>query len=244
MLKNTTIAVKTTTYKRPKSMIALAAVGLAAAVTIGHGAINSADAQECPAKLQISSEMTRPCGAGGVDVVGLQQAAIYMWNTFIAINWPGAPFGRGKPDTTEPFGATDAHDDLLPVAWTTMRNKVDLYPGNGSATVPPHGVTLGTNGLPNNPPQYGYGNAPKYIYDASETGNSDGTISACSGQPPIANPAYVNLDETTQIGNNQLYAGIVPATDPTGRNSNPQLIRYTVKMNETFWARTIPNGFW
>jgi hypothetical protein len=169
---------------------------------------------------------------GATGSIPLNSSASYGWNVLIALNWPAstAPNTRGVADATKGFGTAGTP------AWVTMRSKVELYPGNASATVPPHGVTLDASGKPNNGPDYGYGDPPQYAYAAP--------IPACPGQPPVTNPALIVLDETTQINNNQTYSGAAPATDPTGFNSKPQLIRYALKMSQPIFTRSVLGQYW
>jgi hypothetical protein len=75
-------------------------------------------------------------------------------------------------------------------------------------------------------------------------GNDDGRVSPCPGQTPPDKPAWIPLDETSQLGVNQTFAGILDATDPTGKNSAPQLIRYMVKANRSLYSYVVQNKFW
>ncbi|HMF42996.1 MAG TPA: hypothetical protein VKQ32_20125, partial [Polyangia bacterium] len=161
---------------------------------------------------------------GATGSLPLSSAASYGWSAFIALNWPASTAAgtRGAPDTTKTFGQPGTP------AWITMRSKVEVYPGNASATVAPHGVVLNSSGQPTNGPDYGYGDAQQYYY-------ASGLLNPCTGQAKVPSPALVVLDETTQIGNNQTFAGVAPP-DPSGYNTKPQLIRYSVKMNKPFYA--------
>lgn len=125
-----------------------------------------------------------------------------------------------------------------------MRAKVELYPGNGSAQQAPHGVVLNAAGAPSNPPDYGYDQSPLYVYSAEYTKTKDGLIPPCAGQTPSQVPAWIPLDETSQIGVNQTYAGAAPATDERGYNTSPQLIRYSVKMSKPVYQNIVANQFW
>ena len=170
---------------------------------------------------------------GATGSMPVSSAASYGWSAFIALNWPASTAAgtRGAPDATKNFGGSGT-----PV-WVTMRSKVEVYPGNGSAKVAPHGVLLDGSGKPTNGPDYGYGDPQQYYY-------STGLLKACTGQVPVATPALIVLDETTQINNNQTFAGAAPATDPYGYNSKPQLIRYSVKMSKPVYATSIGGQYW
>jgi hypothetical protein len=164
----------------------------------------------------------------------LDAAASYAWSTLIALHWPASTAAntRGVPDTSRYFG-----DPGTPV-WITMRSKVEVYPGNGSATIAPHGIVLDPDThQPKNDPDDVYGNPPQYLY-------KPGALPPCQGQAAVPSPALIVLDETTQINNNQTFAGAAPATDPRRFNSKPQLIRYAVKMNGPIFARAVNGGYW
>lgn len=183
-----------------------------------------------PPPIVVSSNLPQVKIDGATGSLPLSSAASYAWSAFLSLNWPAA--SRGTPNNARPLGAPGT-----PV-WETLRSKVEVYPGNASATVAPHGVALDpVTHLPTNGPAYGYGDAPRYYY-------STGELPPCPGQPPVKFPAYVVLDETTQINNNQTFAGAAPATDPNRYNSKPQLIRYAVKMNQPVYANVVSNLYW
>lgn len=160
---------------------------------------------------------------GGAQNASLAQAAAFAWQEFIALNWPAQAGVRDTPDTSLPFGNQSG-----PLVWETFRGKVEIFPGNGSATVGPPGSTKGA-------PSYGYDQPPQYVYAS--------TIAPCSGQTPPAQPAWVNLDEVSQIGLDAMYAGIVPAA-ATATNSQPQLIRFVAKANEQQYTYVVANKYW
>jgi hypothetical protein len=170
---------------------------------------------------------------GATGSLPLSSAASYGWSTFIALSWPAstAPGTRGVPDTTKSFGQPGT-----PV-WITTRSKVEVFPGNASATLAPHGVKLDGSGKPVNGPDYGYGDAPAYYY-------ATGLLNPCTGQSPVVTPAFVVLDETTQVDTNQTFAGAAPAVDPQGYNTKPQLIRYAVKMSQPIYAYAMSGQYW
>jgi hypothetical protein len=194
----------------------------------------------CPQKVAVSSTVPKD-ECEGAFKNSPQNAAIFAWEAFIALNWPAAPGTRDTPDSAKPFGA-----NVSPVAWETMRAKVEVYPGNGNRTTGPHGATIDPQPPyhATNPPLFGYDEAPDYVYSPANVGTPDGRVAACTGQPPPAQPSWIPLDETTQIGLNQTFAGVLPATDPTGNNSAPRLIRYMVKMNRALYADIVGNQFW
>jgi hypothetical protein len=143
----------------------------------------------------------------------LTSAAIFAWQEFIALNWPnqvnanGTVSQRGTP-STQPFGTPN-----VPLVWHTFRGKVEIFPGTGQ----PNGYNT------NSQQSYGFDAAPAYNYAAS--------VSPCSGVTPPSQPAWINLDETTQIGLDSMYAGVLANYKPPYVNSAPQLIRFMAKGN-------------
>ena len=152
----------------------------------------------------------------GADNASLTQAAQFAWNEFIAVNWPavsqtGQANTRDVPDTSKLFG-----DQTVPLVWHTFRSKVEIYPWgaypNGSEI---QGDTLLV---------FNYDALPKYIYKDS--------IPPCVSTD--TDVPYINLDETSEISLNFMYAGINPET-ATESNSAPQLIRFLAKGNRTYF---------
>lgn len=176
---------------------------------------------------------------GGAPNATITDAAQFAWQEFIALNWPaqpqtGAQNTRGVPNTTVNFGTDTA---TQPVVWESYRGKVETFPGNGT---PP--------GYVNNPAtDYGFDAAPAYDYGTATTPL---TVPACTSpaQPAVTTPALVNLDEVTQIGLDQIYAGVLPTSisSPTAQNANaqPQLIRFLAKGNRTFYDYVAANQYW
>jgi hypothetical protein len=143
----------------------------------------------------------------------LTSAAIFAWQEFVALNWPnqvssgGTVSQRGTP-STQPFGTPN-----VPLVWHTYRGKVEIFPGTGQ----PNGYNTNPNA------SYGFDAPPAYNYGP--------TITACVGPTPPAQPAWINLDETTQIGLDAMFAGVLSGYQPHGRNAAPQLIRFMAKGN-------------
>lgn len=164
---------------------------------------------------------------GGAPAASLEAAATFAWQEFIALNWPAKAGTRDIADTTQKFGAPG----VQPLVWHTYRAKNEIFPGGNSPTVGPHGMTAIA-------PYYGYDAAPQYVYASSA-----GQIAACAAQPRVSTPAWINLDEVTQIALDSMYAGVVPAA-PTPVNSNPQLIRFMAKANLAEYAYVVQNKFW
>ncbi len=187
----------------------------------------------------VGSTMPTPQTDGSTGGVDLACGAQYAWNAFIAVNWAAKAGARGVPDPLQPFGQS------APTVWQTFRSKDELYPGNASASVGPHGAAIDpVTHKATNPPDYGFGAPAQYFYSPTAVKTSDGQAMACKGQAPVANPSLIPLDETTEIGNNQTFAGTAPATDPSGFNTKPQLIRYAVKMNENVYVTVVNGQYW
>ncbi len=132
----------------------------------------------------------------------LTDAAIFAWQEFIALNWPADLGGSGVPRRGVPSQQSFGTPNV-PLVWHTFAGKVEIFPGQGEAQ--PF----------NSPPSYRYSSG----------------IGPCSGHPS-AQPAWINLDETTQIGSNKMYAGILSNYQPQVVNSEPKLILFMAKVNE------------
>jgi hypothetical protein len=158
---------------------------------------------------------------GGAPAATLQQAAEFAWQEFFALNWPALAGQRDAPDTNQKFGAGDG---LL--VWESFRSKVEIF-NLTSKSIPPGYTPTG--------PSFGYNTTtPSYVYKTAE-------IPACPGQVAPATPSWVNLDETTQIGLDQMFAGGGPVAGTN--NSAPQLIRFAVKANHVQYAYVAQNKF-
>ncbi|TWB23379.1 hypothetical protein FBZ89_102132 [Nitrospirillum amazonense] len=166
---------------------------------------------------------------GGAANTDLQGAAFFAWQEFIALNWPAAQSNgvvqRDVPDEKAVFGQPGAG----PLVWQTYRQKVEIFPGANALTAPPHGYQA--HGV-----DYGYNDPPKYQYKE--------TIAACPGEPPVGQTPWVNLDETSQIELDTMYAGILRDEAPSTKNSAPQLIRFLAKANKTEYDYVAANKFW
>ncbi len=101
--------------------------------------------------------------------------------------------------------------------WETFRSKVEIFNTVKDATggyAPPGYSATATD--------FGYNTPPAYFYATR-------SVPACPGQAAPAVPAWINLDETTEIELAQMFAG-GPAIQDSA-NTSPQLIRYAVKAN-------------
>lgn len=165
--------------------------------------------------------------SGGASQATIADAATFAWQEFIALNWPALPLTPGGPkrelaDTNKYIGQDSPGQ---PVVWETMRSKVESFPGTGN---PP--------GYVNNPQaDYGYDTLPTYNYASA--------VNACPSETSTDTP-WVNLDETSQIGLDQMYAGTLNAVDQSGLNAQPQLIRFLAKGNRTFYDYVAANNYW
>ncbi|HTE16919.1 MAG TPA: hypothetical protein VK689_00890, partial [Armatimonadota bacterium] len=76
---------------------------------------------------------------GGAPNATLQQAAVFAWQEFIALNWSamaqnGEQGNRETADTTKFFSDPSYTSAKRPLVWHTYRGKVEIFPGYG---VPP-----------------------------------------------------------------------------------------------------------
>lgn len=173
-----------------------------------------------------------PCADPSTVSVNQDVAAVFAWESFIALNWPAVAAPRETPDLGRRFGQAG------PTVWETMRSKVEVYPGDGSETVGPHGAVIQPDPphkATNPDTDFGYDDPPQYRYVPA--------VAACQGQTVSNAQAWIVLDETTQIGNNQTYAGHLTAADAP-HNSAPGLIRYGVKINRSVYVKVVDNRFW
>jgi hypothetical protein len=239
---------RTTKFRSLVLVPLLAAAGIGAVLASGAMRSTEADAAPPPTPpgfpaLSATIPSDIPGGAGKATI---SSAATFAWQEFIALNWPakaqtGAPLTRGQANTAQKFGS-DA--PAQPVVWETMRSKVETFPGVGN---PP--------GYAPTAPDFGYDHTPVYTYGtrtktASPIGklqNNPGgpplVVAPCPGQTTPAMPAFVNLDETTQIGEDSMFAGIVPPA-ATQSNGQPQLIRFLAKGNRAFYRYVAANQYW
>ena len=119
---------------------------------------------------------------------------------------------RDVPDTGQKFGASTG-----PLVWETFRSKVEIFNTTKDAAgkYAPPGYSATAQDL-------GYNTPPTYVYATK-------SVPACPGQVSPASPAWINLDETTEIALAQMFAG-GPAIQDSA-NTSPQLVRYAVKAN-------------
>lgn len=162
---------------------------------------------------------------GGAPAATLQQSAEFAWQEFIALNWPALAGQRDMPDNAQYFGATSSS----PLVWQTFRSKVEIFnvvkDSQGNYAPPGYSTTA---------PNYGYNSPPAYFYRGHE-------VPACPGQAAPATPAWINLDETTQIALAQMFAGGPAIT--SSNNTAPQLIRYAVKANGVQYGYVAQNQY-
>jgi hypothetical protein len=152
---------------------------------------------------------------GGAQSASLEDAAVFAWHEFIALNWPALQGARDTPDSNGKF------DGAGPVVWETFRHKSEIYPGTGEA---PHG---GSN----------YDDPPQYIYSPTEVGGS-GEVPPCSGQASSTTP-YINLDEQSEIGLDQMFAG-----SGSGGPYDGQQILFLAKANKVEYDYVFANEWY
>jgi hypothetical protein len=191
---------------------------------------------------------------GGAASASLQDAGVFAWQEFIALNWPavpqtGQPNTRDQPDPTAVFGNSTG-----PLVWHTFRHKVEIFPGMGQ----PHGYPGSTAST-----YYGYDDLPQYIYTASATPNPapasgpampwiiPGTgqipsFASLSGPTPTptASPSptpWINLDEQSEIGLDTMFAGTLTSANPPFPG---QQILFLAKANRAEYTYVAANSWW
>lgn len=196
------------------SLGASAIVAVCAAAMAGSAAPKSKTAAAAPPipAIQVVPQVPQELNpqGGGAPAATLAQAAAFAWQEFIALSWPAATVdGQGNPlrdtaDTSCLLGDPGPRCSAQPLTWQTLRGKAEIFTNNASD--PNY----------NSPPNYN----GRY---------ASGDPQPCSGPAPATAP-WINLDETTQIFEDAMYAGVAP-TD-TSVNSQPQLIRFLAKANK------------
>lgn len=202
---------------------------------------------------------------GGAPAATMQQAAAFAWQEFIALNWPAvAQTGgvvnnafvkqRDMPDTSAKFGDPNYKG---PLVWQTFRGKVEIFPGNTAPTptpVPPATPAPGPTATP--PPGYPsvVSGDDSFGYDALPVYNYASAVPACVASPAPTGTAWINLDETDQIGLDSMFAGVVPTPTPPPTNlpppvpgsfnSSPQLIRFMAKASRNEYTYVASQGYY
>lgn len=151
----------------------------------------------------------------------LEEAAAFAWQEFIALNWPALAGNRDVPNGAAKFGTGG------PVVWETFRHKLETFPGTGEA---PHG---GSN----------YNDPPQYIYSPGSVGSgyanlAPGAVPACDGSVGTSTP-FINLDEQSEIGLDQMFAGHGPGSQFEG-----QQILFLAKSNKVEYDYVFGNGWY
>ncbi len=154
---------------------------------------------------------------GGAQTATLEDAAAFAWQEFIALNWPAQTGARDTPNQGATFGGAG------PVVWETFRHKSEIYPGTLEA---PHG---GSN----------YDDPPQYIYapGSGGVGTATGEVVPCG--PASATTPYINLDEQSEIGLDQMFAG----SGPGSRYDGQQLL-FLAKANKTEYDYAFNNQWY
>jgi len=189
---------------------------------------------------------------GGAASASLQNASVFAWQEFIALNWPavaqtGQVNTRDQPDPTVPFGSS-----TRPLVWHTFRHKVEIFPGMGQ----PPGYA-GSNAST----YYGYDAPPQYIYQANSTPNPDNgqpwiipsngqipSFASLGGSTPAPTPnaspspvPWINLDEQSEIGLDTMYAGALTSANLPFPG---QQILFLAKANRAEYSYVAANKWW
>lgn len=157
---------------------------------------------------------------GGASCATLTDAAQFAWKEFIALNWPAvARIDNAQPrDTADPSQLFGNPGFTGPLVWHTFRGKVEIFPGQGE------------------PPGYNANESDDYGYDARPAYNYKIPITAYRGIAYGPTP-WINLDENSQIGLNQIYAGIL---SPNVKSDDAQIL-FMAKANRKEYAYVAAN---
>ena len=156
--------------------------------------VQPASAQTLPPNF-ISPNVPHDVPAGTSATVA--QLAVFAWQEFIALNWlamnPGTTSVRGRPNTAVgPAGflgiAPDGNGNFPLVVWQTYRHKNELFPADGNTA----------SSFDSTAPAYKYAVAP----------------TAAVGGPIPSFSLFNNLDETSQIGLDYMYAHATSPVQP------------------------------
>ena len=163
---------------------------------------------------------------GGAPAATLQQAAAFAWQEFIAANWPALAGQRDIPIPVRNSAPAAAR-------WcgrrSAARSRFSTSPRRAAGGFAPPGYSA-------TDPYFGYGTTPPAYYYATRL------VPACKGQGLPPSPAWINLDETTQIELDQMFAG-GPAMNDSA-NTSPQLIRFAVKANRVEYDYVAKNQYY
>jgi hypothetical protein len=212
-----------------KKVVVLVVLALTSLVQLMPASKTNAESPQLPMITIDSNSWQVPPDITGP--INLQNAAIFAWKEFIALNWPavyqnGALNTRDMPEKTGLFG--DVSSSLV---WHTFRAKAEIYPGTGD----PNGYA---NSTASN--SYGYDALPPaYVYDPNKVGG-DGTIKRANNAP-ATNPPFINLDENSEIGLNMMFAG---SGVPAAPGEPGQQILFMAKANRVQYNYVAANKWW
>lgn len=169
----------------------------------------------------------------GAASATLQDAAVFAWQEFIALNWPavpqtGATNTRDQPDPNVPFANSTG-----PLVWHTFRHKAEIFPGTGQ----PPGYPNSTAGT-----YYGYDAPPQYIYangPIPSFASLSGPTPTPTGSPSPA--PWINLDEQSEIGLDTMYAGTLSSANLPFPG---QQILFLAKANRAEYTYVAANKWW
>ncbi len=156
----------------------------------------------------------------------LSDAATFAWNEFIALNWPavaqtGGVNTRDMAEDTATFGVPN---DGRPLVWHTFRSKIEIFPPNGTA---PNGYVA------DSAQSYGYDSTPVYYGSNLQPANPPPSSDTVPDPVP-----WINLDETSEIGLDAMYAGVASQGSLNG------LILFTAKANRAEYNYVAANQYY
>ena len=188
------------------------------------------DCYALPFSLLVSPCVPHDVPAGPSATVA--QLAFFAWQEFVALNWmaldPPSSGQRGRPVApTDPISGflgvkPDAEGNYPLVVWQTYRHKNELFPANGN-TEPSFDSPF---------PLYSYANQP----------------SPATGGPIPSFQLFNNLDETSQIGLDNMYAYAASEVQPpsSGPGAGPATgtrFAYQAKVNRAVFNYANQKGF-
>ena len=175
---------------------------------------------------------------GGAFNASLEQASIFAWEQFIALNWAavqqdGSLGVRGKPADFSQL-SSDASKHRV---WETLRAKTELFAGVGD----PHGAAAGPQA------DFGYDQPPVYRYDPAAVGSypglDPGQVPACFGGQADSRAPWIELSESHEVGPEQMYSGMAPGEYVPGANNDQRLL-FAVKVDREFYRYVVEHNWY
>jgi hypothetical protein len=198
------------------ALVALAAIPLLGGRTV-HGDGGPRDHRTTRLSPTIPADI-----AGGAPHASMDEAARFVWQEFIALNWPAKPGRRGVAAAEAQFSTVAG-----PRVWETFRGRVEVYPGIGQP------YTAASN-------DYQFDAPPRYTYDPKLVGASlhghPGETEPCDTAAGNGPPPWNNLDEPD-------HNGVRAALSPVGQYPGQQVLLES-KVNRTNYVYVVSRGWY